>query len=258
MAANYSFTILGSSSGMPQATRVNSGYVFGTGESLTQIDCGGGICSSFRRHGFDPLAVDRVLISHSHPDHCSELPLFIQMIYLSGRKERLTLYLPEEFVQPFRQFLYSMYLIPEKMPFELELVGYSDGFELGIDGGLIKAFANNHLVHYGEYIEELDLPNRMQSHCFEIAGPSKRLIYSADIRSFDDLLPRLATADIGVIESTHIDLDELFDHADAHPSQEIVITHLGFPEEVEQLRRRIEKRGNDRISVAEEGHTIPM
>ena len=90
-----SFTLLGTSSGVPQASRANAGYLLKTGDSLSLIDCGGGVTSSFLRAGFDPLKIDRVFISHTHPDHCCELSLVIQMVYLAGRTEPLDVYLPE-------------------------------------------------------------------------------------------------------------------------------------------------------------------
>ena len=81
--SDYNFTVLGTSSGMPQPGMACSGYVLRTGRELSLIDCGGGVSAAFAACNFDPLQVERVFISHTHPDHVSDLPLFIQMIYLA-------------------------------------------------------------------------------------------------------------------------------------------------------------------------------
>ena len=49
--------ILGSSSGNPSPTRATSGYILEVDSRLSLIDCGGGVCSSFLRRGFDPLEI---------------------------------------------------------------------------------------------------------------------------------------------------------------------------------------------------------
>ena len=68
------------------------------GESLNLIDCGGGVTSSFLRQGFDPLRLDRVFVSHTHSDHVGELTLVIQMLHVLNSNQRLTVYLPDEFI----------------------------------------------------------------------------------------------------------------------------------------------------------------
>jgi len=98
--SNVTFTILGSSAGMPQPLRGNSGYVLDVDGRLFQFDCGGGVSRAFRSAGFDPLQVDGIVISHTHPDHIGDLPLYIQMEYLAGRTELLTIHLPEEALAP--------------------------------------------------------------------------------------------------------------------------------------------------------------
>ena len=123
-----SFTVLGSSSGLPQANRACSGYVLQTRESVSLIDCGGGVTSSFLRCGFDPGCLDRIFISHTHSDHCCELSLVIQMLHVLGSERRLDIYLPDEFVRPFLTYLNAVYMFPQHVKPNLHLHGYADGF----------------------------------------------------------------------------------------------------------------------------------
>ena len=252
-----SFTILGSSSGMPQAGRANAGYCLRIGDDLTLIDCGGGVTSSFLRSGFDPLAVKRVVISHTHPDHCCDLPLFIQLAYLSGRTESLVLYLPEDFVEPFAAYLRAVYVIAEKLPFELDLRPYVAG-ELFDSPYRLTAFANQHLQGYAELVEQLRLPNRMLCHSLVVETGGRSLLYSADIAGFSDIARLIGGRDLALIETTHLDFDELIAALPSSGTKQVVLTHLGLPNEVDKLRQLIAKSGLDNIIVAEDGMTLPL
>jgi len=258
-----SFTILGSSGGMPQPDRACAGYVLKAGESLSLIDCGGGVTSSFLRCGFKPLDVQRIFVSHTHPDHCCELPLFIQMIYLAGRKAPLDVYVPDEFVAPFGAWLRAVYVIQEKLPFELNVHGYRDGFVFD-DGFTLKAIGNKHLAGYAEFIEKLRLPNQMQCHSFKIdlpssaAGDGGSLFYSADIGDFDDIKPHLDIVDYVVMELTHVDLEQFFATAPALSVGSFVISHLGDEAATADVVQLAEKAGLDNLRIAHDGMSLPL
>lgn len=252
-----SFTILGSSSGLPQANRASSGYLLKTGESLSLIDCGGGVTSSFLKCGFKPLSVDRIFISHSHPDHCCELPLFIQMIYLKGRVAPLDIYIPEDFVEPFNNYLNAVYLIKEKMPFELNVVGYSDKFVFH-DEFKLTALENNHLLGYKDLIDRLKLPNKMKCHSFMIEVDGKKIFYSADIKSLDDIKEFLNGNDYLILEATHINLEEFFKLAHTIEVGQYIITHLGTEEEINMINLKAQKNNIENLITAEDGMVIEI
>jgi ribonuclease BN (tRNA processing enzyme) len=251
------FIVLGSSSGFPQADRATAGYVLKVGESLSLIDCGGSVTSSFLKRGFDPLAVKRIIVSHSHPDHCCELPLFIQLIYLSGRKEPLDIYLPSEFVKPFRAYMNATYLIAEKLPFEVRLVGCKDGFGFEDDIS-VTLVANKHLQGYSDLLEKLDLPNEMQCHSFRIEIGKQTIFYSADIGALDDIKNHLDGHSLVVLESTHIDLEQFFEFAQTITVGCYLISHLGSADEIGQIRVLSEKYGLGNLLIAEDGMTIEL
>ncbi len=255
--AQNRFVILGSSSGAPQPQRCTSGYVLDIDGRLSLVDCGGGVSSSFLRRGLDPLAVDSVFISHCHPDHVCELPLVLQMLYLAGRQQEVTLYLPEEFVGPFRAYLNAVYMIPEKLPFEIHITGYGDGFTVS-DPCRLRAIANNHLQGYADVIAQLGLPNRMQSHCFRIETADRRLLYSADIGGLEDIRVHLDGNDYVVMETTHVDLDAFFVLAPTVNVGEFVITHLGDDESILELNRKARKAGLDNITTAVDGMELRL
>jgi len=250
-------TVIGSGGGMPLPDRATSGYVLEVDGRLTLIECGGGVCSSFRRCGFDPLAVERVFISHSHSDHCCELSLFFQMQLLSGREGNLPLYLPEEFVEPFRNWLLAVNLFPGRYPSDVELIGYSDGFRFD-DEFVLTAIGNRHLQGLAEWIEKLGLPNRMQCHSFVIEVDGKRLFYSSDVWDLDDVVPHIAGVDLAIVEAAHVEIEPLLEVVGAGGPQKLLLSHLGEAEEVEKIRRAIEKRGQDNVTIARDGIKLSL
>lgn len=246
------FTVLGSSSGVPQANRNSSGHVLNVGGQLTLFDCGGGVTSSFLRRGFDPTAVDRIFISHTHPDHVSDLPLFLQMIYLAGREERVDLFVPEEFVEPLRIYLDAVYLMPKRLPFETNIVGYRDGFEFDADIHL-TAIANSHLRKYADVVTKLEIPNKMQAFSFQVQVGEKRLFYSGDIGSFDDIRDHLDGSHLVVMEMSHIDVEAFFESAPTIDVGEFVVTHLESDEMAADLNESAHKAGMDNFCTAVDG-----
>ena len=252
-----SLTILGSSSGMPQSDRATSGYALKVQGRLSLIDCGGGVCSSFLRCGFDPLAVERIFVSHTHSDHVCELPLVIQMVYLAGKKDKLDIYVPSEFVTPLKTYLTAVYLIEEKLPFALNVIGYEDGFTFSEDFRL-TAIGNRHLQGHAELIGELKLPNKMQCHSFEVKVGDKSLFYSSDVFSFDDVRNHLDGRDYVILESTHIDLGQFFEFAQSTNVGRYVITHLGTVAEVAEIKRRARKAGLENLVTAVDGMELVL
>lgn len=249
---DLSLIVLGSSSGVPQAGRASSGYLLKSGCSATLFDCGGGVTMSFLQTGIDPLEVDRIFISHTHPDHVSDLPLMIQLIYLKGRSKPLEIFLPHEFVEIFKKYLNAVYLLVEKIPFEIKISGYGDGFQYEGEPK-IKAVGNSHLQKYGDIIAEYNLSNQMMCHSFEIEIGGKSIFYSADIGSYDEIKPYLSNRDLVIIEAAHIDVDQFLADVPGFNSRTLVISHLGSVEDVGRIKEKIQDAGLDNVVIAEDG-----
>ncbi len=255
--ADNSFTVLGSSSGMPQPNRACAGYVLAVNGRLNLMDCGGGVCSSFLRAGFDPLLVDRIFISHAHADHCCELPLFVQMVYLAGQTDCLDIYVPEELVNPLNILLNALYLFREKLPFDLRVIGYAPGL-LFSDGFTLTALANQHLRQNARLIEHLTVSNRMESHSLDVEIGDKSLLYSADIGGLADIQDRLCGRDYVVTELTHVDLEHFFQAAATARVGQFVITHLGTTQEIHEIEQWAEKAGVSALITAYDGLRLTL
>lgn len=257
MMFENSLTILGSSSGVPQANRTSSGYILKTKNRLSLFDCGGGVTQSYLKRGYDPLDVDRIFITHTHPDHVSDLSLFIQMILVNGREDPVDVYIPSEFVDIFNSYLRSVYVIKEKMPFELNIIGYEAGEVYNGDFKL-TAVANKHLHKYSEYIKRLNLPNKMQCHSFDIEVGGKKIFYSADVGSFDDVKDYLDGHDIVIIESAHIDLEAFINFAKTAKIGQIVLTHFDNEAQVKEICGLASQAGLDNLVTAVDGLELSL
>lgn len=256
--ADITFTILGSSAGMPRPDRVNSGYVLAVGGRLIQIDCGGGVSSAFRRAGFDPLDVERILISHCHPDHVSDLPLYIQMQYLAGRREPITIHLPKEAVEPIRTMFQAMYLIEQKLPFGLSFETVEDGRVIDAGDISIRPVANSHLEKYAPLVAEYGLPNEQQCYSYLIEAGEKKILYSADLGTEKDLFTHLGDVDLLVIESTHIDLPALLEKTIENHVGRVVLTHIAEEFDTEHAVLLAKKAGLGNVQIARDGMVMEV
>jgi ribonuclease BN (tRNA processing enzyme) len=230
------WTILGSASGIAEADRAQAGHVLSCDDRLVLFDCGSGVTSSLLRSGFDPNEIYAVFLSHTHPDHISDLPVLIQKLHLIDRQTGLTVYLPSEAVNAIAGYLDTCYLFKEKLRFDLTFEPIESRLTLFDDKFQINPIPNRHLSGNAEVITALDLPNRMECFSFLIEGGSRRILYSADLLTLDDVKDHFANLDLLVIETTHIDLSRLGDLLKKAAIKQVVLTHTG-DEEFPAVRR---------------------
>lgn len=252
------FIILGSGAGMPHPDRVNSGYVLSVDGRLYQFDCGGGISAAFRGAELNPLALDAIIISHTHPDHICELPLYIQMLYLAGRKEPIVIYMPEEAIVPTQEYFNVLYLFREKLPFEIHFKPVKRGSVIERDGISIHPIHNSHLIGYADVIRNFGFRNQMQSFSYLMSVGEKSILYSADLGSEKDLGPFMTDVDLLVVESTHIDPASLFDLAHDYNVKKTVLTHIAENLDINAVIATAEKTSYEGLIIAEDGMRIAL
>jgi ribonuclease BN (tRNA processing enzyme) len=97
--------ILGSGTGVPERNRGCAGiYVNVAGEHIT-LDAGAGTARALAALGVTYLDLDRIFLTHFHPDHCLDLVslLFAMRIPHPARKKPLTVYGPKGLLQLYRR-----------------------------------------------------------------------------------------------------------------------------------------------------------
>lgn len=85
--ARVRLTVLGSSAVRPNPGSACSGYLVEAGGTRVLVDCGPGVASELLRHCL-PRDLDAVLLSHAHPDHCSDLLFLRQSLRYGPDEER--------------------------------------------------------------------------------------------------------------------------------------------------------------------------
>lgn len=76
-----------------------------TGEEGTLvIDCGADVVQQMAKSGIDTHQVAALIITHEHADHCTGFPLFIEKLWLSGRKSPFQVYAIPEVIAILQQF----------------------------------------------------------------------------------------------------------------------------------------------------------
>lgn len=87
--------LLGTKAG-PRITtaRMGPGQVVIAGETTVLVDCAEGTCHQLLRAGFDPAAIDAILLTHHHSDHNGAYGNVIMSGWANGRTGRLATYGP--------------------------------------------------------------------------------------------------------------------------------------------------------------------
>jgi ribonuclease BN (tRNA processing enzyme) len=253
-------TVLGSSSGMPSPTRFCSSFFFQTERLNFLVDCGPGASFSLLRTKTNPELIDSIFISHCHTDHIGGLFLLIQMMHLLQRKRPLNVYLPEEAVAGVRNYLNTCYLFPDKITPRLVFHEVTPDFKFEDEDVTIRVHPNRHLMGNESVIRELNCPNKMQSFCYVANISGKRVVYSGDIHSSDDLVDIIGDADLLISECFHVTVDDLLPLALRENVKSLLLTHI--PPELEgkeqEILQKARKLGFERLTVAHDGLVIDV
>lgn len=253
-------TILGSSSGFPSSLRFCSSIFFQTEKFNFLLDCGEGTSFSLLRNKIDPELMDAIFISHAHTDHLGGLFLLIQLMHLLQRKIPLNVYLPEEAISGVRNFLNTCYLFPDKLSLKLSLHPIRSNFKFEEEEINVKAFLNRHLMVNQKMIKELKVPNQMQSFCFVLNLFGKKIVYSGDIESENDLIEIIEDADLLITECFHPKLEKLISLIIEAKVKSTIFTHIS--EEIEGQERDIingaKKMGLENLVMAYDGLVIEV
>lgn len=194
---------------MPSPSRFCSSFLLEIEEVKYLFDAGEGVSFSLLRNGIDYNQIGYIFITHAHVDHLGGIFLLIQMMHLTQRKNPLEIYLPEEAIPGVENFLQTLYLFKEKLTFRLNLWPIKPNFLFERKEISIKAHLNRHLLSNEAVIREYNFPNQMQSFCFVMNLKEKRIVYSGDIESSNDLAHIIFDADLLIVECMHPRLEKL-------------------------------------------------
>ncbi len=229
------FILTGTASGIPVAHRRHASVLLRHGQRMVLLDAGEGVSASLLSQDIDPVLLDAVLISHTHADHVAGLPLLLQGMHLAEREAPLDIRVPPGREQWFRDWFAGLYIFEEKWSFPVVLRPLDEEIRVG-EELRIRPFPNRHLDRVRELAGRHGIP--ADSFSFFISGPDGGAVVSSDIASIDDIAEAAATADLLIIDSTHVAVGELEAYMTAHPELTVVCTHVPPELEPEAGRHR--------------------
>ena len=208
--------------------RSHASILVENGGSGTLIDCGEGAVQSLLKQSIDPHHIDRIVISHTHPDHCSGIPLLMQYMHLTEREENLLIHLPLGVGTAFKRYFQQVYLLNEKLTFDYTIWEYGEGAKIISEGLLIEPIPNRHLEGLEKLAGEYRIAVPSFSLVFSHAG--KSVYYSADLMDAEDLNPP-SKVDLMIVEITHISIADALKKAAEKGIKRVILTHI--PPEME-------------------------
>ncbi len=217
-------TFIGTSSGLSALDRSHASLLFVLDSEKILIDCGEGTTRSLLNQKIDPCEIGRIIISHTHPDHCSGLPILLQYLHLKKRLEPLSIMMPDGVGDIFQKFFDQLFLLNGKISFPYEIAEYGAGVVLRYRDLCITAIPNQHLKGYEPFARKHRISLSSFSLFIEHAG--KKTYYSADLLDENDLNPP-AASDLMIVESTHIPLQLVIAKAKTQKIPRVILTHIG-------------------------------
>lgn len=249
-------TVLGKSPAWQDAGGACSGYLVEEGGTTLLVDCGNGVFGKLREV-VDYWAVDAVVVSHLHADHCIDLIPYSYALSYSPRARafphpRPTLYVPPEGRDVFRQIA-GAWNTPELVEQAFCLIEYEPSGSLTL-GPLTITFH--------------EVPHYIRTHAVKVSGPSGSFTFGADCRPNDELIEFARGTDLLMLEATlespeegqrgHLTWAEAGAHGRAAGARRLVLTHIAADDDLEQARRDAEREFGQPIDIAVEFATYTI
>lgn len=216
----------GTAPGFPVENRACASFILQIDSKLYQFDAGEGFSSSALKHKIKYNDIEKIFISHLHPDHIAGLFLELQLMYLSKRIKSLDIYVPPEALNELEKAIDLFYLFKEKFPFRFRFKPFKSNPVYRNTHFSLHAYRNLHLNDNKQIIKKYRKPNKMQSYSFIIKLKDKRILYSGDIKNENDIAGLLDNVHTPIVEGFHIDFEALFTVCADNNVKRLVITHL--------------------------------
>ncbi len=86
--------LLGTGAAATDAHRTTTMIAFSTGTDAVLVDCGGDVIQRAMQAGILVENIRAVILTHEHPDHVGGWALFVEKVWLHGRREPIPVYGP--------------------------------------------------------------------------------------------------------------------------------------------------------------------
>lgn len=246
-----SVTFLGTGPGDVVAGRFQASILLECSGLDVLLDAGEPCSGRLLELGFSLTDLDAVWLTHAHPDHIGGLPLLLQACRLHGRDRALPLGVPAHLAEPLGRWLEAVHLPADRLGFALEEFSWQDGVPVGLADLSVIPRRTTHLPA-GEGKEAFLL---------EISDADRRMVYSGDVGSVDDLNGVLnRPMDLLICELAHVTPADLAAKLQTARIGVLCLTHVAaaWERKREEIKRQFESvlEGVDAVYLPEDGERI--
>lgn len=252
---------LGVGEGRPDADRFHSSFLYNLNGTQFLVDAGEPAAHSLKKAGVDFSAIERVFITHTHPDHFGAIVPLIQAMKHEKRRPPLSVHLPKHAIKPLRSMLEACYVLDERLPYELQLRPWKKGKELHFANGLLKIYPTTHLEKVRKFAKKYPKVS-FNAFALRIETSSITLVHSGDLGAIEDLSPLLEEpVDFLACELTHAEPQEVFQFLRDKPVKQIAFIHVAREHwsSLQKLQERAKKNLIGKaIAFPKDGQVIPF
>lgn len=213
-------TVLGSGTAIPNGDRFPAGYLVEHGGTRAMVDCGPGTLRRLAQAGCDLAALDAVLLTHYHTDHCADLAALLFALrapQFAGRRPLQLWGAPG--LRRLLQKLTEAWPWLEPRGYELEVTEVLPGtFALG--GAMVTAVPIRHTA---------------QSLGYRVATAAGSVAFSGDADTCDELVELARGTDLFVCDCAmpdgakidgHLTPALAAEHAERAGARRLLLTHF--------------------------------
>ncbi len=218
--------VLGSGDAFGSGGRAHSAYLVVAPSATFLLDCGPTVLQALKRDGYDPAAIDFVLLSHLHGDHFGGVPfLLMEYLYEHPRTRPLTVYGPPGTAPRLAALFEALYehSARQQLPFPFDVIEVIPGTAFVTGDVTVLPFA---VPHASEMV--------CLGYRVEVAGRS--VLYSGDSGWTEEFVTRARGVDLFLCECStfeprmpdfHLSYREIAQRARDFGCRRLVLTHLG-------------------------------
>lgn len=189
--------LLGTGSALPNPRRVATSHLLLVGNEQIMVDCGPGSIHRLVESGFSPRTLSRILITHLHADHCSDLASIALAAFLQGREHPLPVIGPPGTRQHVQMLFEQMFPYIPKL---LEARGKR--FDV-----IVEELDDNATTNSGDIIITAGrvIHGPIAALAFRVDAPSGSVVFSGDTAPCDRLIELSQDVDLLIHECPYPD-----------------------------------------------------
>lgn len=283
--------ILGSGSAFATSDRHCTSIALLHQDRLYLVDCGEPCAALLFRAGVEALALRTLFVTHMHADHIGGLASLLSSITLpqragkkfkswsitrddawyreslwfppggvtSAERQKITIVMPQEGIEPILAYLSGVYLSPSRLPFDLVFEPVTLGTTYTDDALRVTAAPNAHLKSNAANAQ-LSVENprvALESYSYRVDVDGTSVVFSGDIASLSELDPLMDGAKTLILEAAHYEPDGIRDYINQWALERVILNHIhpGLEARVQAL---VQQWADPRIQIAEDGLRVPL